>query len=98
MKKQIIINLSISIVIGIIFSIIAIKGSYAATTYAINSNNVEYTDNSSLGVTNVQAAIDGTCTKFNSQLTALKQEVITVIKEKFNGDYYYVKNVNGTKA
>ena len=72
MKKQIIINLSISIVIGTIFSIIAIKGSYAATTYAINSNAVEYTDNSSLGVTNVQAAIDGTCTKINTRLSDLE--------------------------
>ena len=57
-KKERIKQISIDLLIGIIF---ACGGAYAATTYVIDSNNVKYTDNSSLGVDNVQAAIDGTC-------------------------------------
>ena len=72
MKKIVITNLAISIVIGTVFSIIAIKGSYAATNYAISSSNVEYKDNSDLGVTTVQAAIDGTCTKMDERLSNLE--------------------------
>ena len=57
--------------------IISISGSYAATSYAISAKKISYSDNSSLGADNVQAAIDGTCTKFSSQLTNLKNEVKT---------------------
>ena len=63
--------------IAIITCIISISGSYAATNYAINASKIEYTDNSSLGATDVQAAIDGTCTKFSSQLTNLKNDVVS---------------------
>ena len=67
-------------ILGLIASAILFgSGVYAATTYAINSSNVEYKDNSSLGVTNVQAAIDGTCTKFNTQLTSLKADIVDTI-------------------
>ena len=52
-------------------------GTYAATTYAISATKIGYSDNSNLGADNVQAAIDGTCTKFSSQLTNLKNEVKT---------------------
>ena len=52
-------------------------GTYAATTYAINAAKIGYSDNSNLGVDNVQAAIDGTCTKFNNQLTNLTTNVIS---------------------
>lgn len=79
MKKQITVNVMLLIFIGIIFSTITIGGAYAVTNYAIDSKNVEYTDNSSLGVTNVQAAIDGTCTKFNNQLTTLESNIIDKI-------------------
>ena len=79
MKKQITVNVMLLIFIGIIFSTITIGGAYAVTNYAIESKNVEYTDNSSLGVTNVQAAIDGTCTKFNNQLTTLESTIINKI-------------------
>ena len=50
-------------------------GAYAATII-ISADKVGYTDNSSLGATNVQAAIDGTCTKFNTQLTNLKGNIV----------------------
>lgn len=73
MKKTIM----IIIVTAMITGIISIYGAYAATNYAINASKIGYSDNSNLGVDNVQAAIDGTCTKFSSQLTNLKNEVKT---------------------
>ena len=73
MKKTIM----IIIVTAMITGIISIYGAYAATTYAISATKIGYSDNSNLGVDNVQAAIDGTCTKFSSQLTNLKNEVKT---------------------
>lgn len=51
-------------------------GVFAATTYAISSNKVSYTDNSGLGASNVQAAIDGTCTSFNEKLTSSHTPVL----------------------
>ena len=51
-------------------------GTYAATTYAINAAKIGYSDNSDLGATNVQAAVDGTCVKFNNQLTRLKGDIV----------------------
>ena len=48
-------------------------GTYAATNYVISANNIGYSDNSNLGAGNVQAAIDGTCSKVNE-----------VLKSKFN--------------
>ena len=68
MKKTIM----IIIVTAMITGIISIYGAYAATNYAINASKIGYSDNSNLGVDNVQAAIDGTCTKFNEQLTELR--------------------------
>ena len=64
MKK----SLKIIIIIAVITCIISISGSYAATTYAISANKISYSDNSNLGVDNVQAALDGTCSKINSKL------------------------------
>lgn len=51
-------------------------GVFAATTYAISSNKVSYTDNSGLGASNVQAAIDGTCASFNEKLTSSHTPVL----------------------
>ena len=51
-------------------------GTYAATTYAINAAKIGYSDNSNLGATDVQAAVDGTCVKFNNQLTNLKGDIV----------------------
>ncbi len=65
------------VVILIVISLVSATSSYAVTNYAINASKVAYSDNSNLGVDNVQAAIDGTCTKFSSQLTNLKNEVKT---------------------
>ena len=73
MKKTIM----IIIVTAMITGTISIYGAYAATTYAVSATKISYSDNSNLGADNVQAAIDGTCTKFSSQLTNLKNEVKT---------------------
>ena len=75
MKKAIVI-ISVIVTIG---CIISIGGAYAATNYAISAINIGYSDNSNLKVDNVQAAIDGTCTKFNTQLTNLKTNIIDTI-------------------
>ena len=66
------------IVTATITGIISIYGAYAATTYALSVNKIEYTDNASLGVDNVQAAIDGTCTKFFDQLKDIKRSLYSV--------------------
>ena len=74
MKKAIVI-MSVIVIIG---CIISIGGAYAATSYAISASKIGYTDNSSIGADNVQAAIDGTCTKFSNQLTELKKSMYPV--------------------
>ena len=79
--KRIIITI---IFTAIITSVLSLSFSYAATNYAISASKIGYTDNSSLGATDVQAAIDGTCTKFSNQLTNLKAEVKS---EVINGMY-----------
>ena len=58
---------------GIMFG----TGTYAATV--ISGNNISYVDNANLGVNNVQAAIDETCTKFSNQLTTLESTIIDKI-------------------
>lgn len=75
MKK----SLKVSILVAVITCLISISGSYAATSYAINASKIGYSDNSSLGATDVQAAIDGTCTKFSNQLTNLKENIIDTV-------------------
>ena len=69
--------MKIPLLMAIVTCIISISGSYAVTNYAISASKIAYSDNSNLGVDNVQAAIDGTCTKFSNQLTNLKNEVKT---------------------
>ena len=70
-KKKTIIVLIIGIIFGLIISGI---GTYAATSYAISSNKVSYTDNFGLGVDNVQAAIDGTCSNIDTRLDSINSE------------------------
>lgn len=69
MDKKIIVTLIIGLIIGLSLSGL---GTYAATSYAISASKIGYTDNSSLGATDVQAAIDGTCTK----LANLKGDIV----------------------
>ena len=78
-----------------IIAIVSATSSYAATTYVINANKIGYSDNSNLGVDNVQAAIDGTCTKFSSQLTNLKNDVVSQMYPV--GSIYISTNITSAK-
>ena len=75
MKK----SFKIPLLMAIVTCVISISGSYAATNYAISATKIGYSDNSNLGVDNVQAAIDGTCTNFSNQLMKLESSIITKI-------------------
>lgn len=79
MSKEIKLNIKNIVMLVFIMCVFAAASSYAATTYAIKSEDIQYADNSKLGVANVQAAIDGTCTKFNNQLTTLESNIIDKI-------------------
>ena len=93
MKK----SLKVSILTAVITCIISISGSYAATNYAISATKIGYSDNSNLGADNVQAAIDGTCTKFSNQLTNLKNEVKTeTINEMYPIGSIYISTTLST--
>ena len=63
------IKLIVGLVLGIFISAVT---SYAVAATLIKSADVSYVDNAKLGATNVQAAIDGTCTKFSNDLSDLK--------------------------
>ena len=62
----------VGIIIGVIISI---ASSYAIAETLIKSVDVSYVDNSKLGATNVQTAIDGTCTKFSTELQSFLLKV-----------------------
>ena len=59
-------------------TVISIASSYALAETLIKSADVSYVDNSKLGATNVQAAIDGTCTKFSNDLQSFLLKVYPV--------------------
>ena len=78
--------------------LISATSSYATTNYVINASKVAYLDNSNLGVDNVQAAIDGTCSKIDYRLNSLEQ-----ISEQHELSYidnpnYKVNGVNGVHS
>ena len=57
------------IVVGVVIGAVASTiFSFCLAETLIESKNISYIDNSKLGATNVQAAIDGTCTKFSNEL------------------------------
>ena len=63
-------------IIGIIIAVlISVTSSYVLAETIVNSKDVYYEDNSGLGFNNVQDAIDGTCTKFNDQITDLREDI-----------------------
>ena len=89
--------MKIPLLMAIVTCIISISGSYAATNYAISATKIGYSDNSNLGADNVQAAIDGTCTKFSNQLTNLKNEVKTeTINEMYPIGSIYISTTLST--
>lgn len=89
MKKNNSISIKNVIILTLFILVVSISGSYAATNYVISAKKVEYSDNSNLGVNNVQAAIDGTCTKFSNGLSSLKTE----IKNEILFDMYPVGSI-----
>ena len=95
MKK----SLRITLIIATITCVISISGSYAATNYAINASNIGYTDNSSLGADNVQAAIDGTCSKVSNVLASkLNRNLIEITlptpTKNTSSDYSLTYNID----
>ena len=74
-NKKIYMTIMTSFIVGIIISI---ASSYALAETLINSKDVSYVDNAKLGATNVQAAIDGTCTKFSTELQSFLLKVYPV--------------------
>ena len=82
------------IILGMLISCVMFGlGTYAATNYVISANKISYSDNSNLGVDNVQAAVDGTCTKVDTRLSGLeknKQNNITTTSSTIT------KNISGT--
>lgn len=97
MKK--IINKNYKLIIAFILGMIVSGcGVLAATTYAIDSKMVSYTDNSSLGATNVQDAIDKTCSNLDNELTKLTPTVYSVPTlingvNAVQGGYFTIGNV-----
>ena len=67
------------LIVGLVFGIfISAVTSYAVAETLIKSADVSYVDNSKLGATNVQAAIDGTCTKFSNELSSFLNKIYPV--------------------
>ncbi|MBO5414885.1 MAG: hypothetical protein J6A17_04580 [Bacilli bacterium] len=88
---------SFKIIIGFILGMIVSGISvFAATSYAINSNKVGYTDNSGLGVDNVQAAIDGTCANIDTRLGDLENISAKHELTYSSNSYYSMNGINGT--
>ena len=75
LDKKVYIIMLIGIMIGIIISTTL---SYTLAATLVNSKDVYYEDNSGLAVNNVQAAIDGTCTKFSNELTNFLNKIYPV--------------------
>ena len=80
------IKLIVGLVLGIFISAVT---SYAVAATLIKSADVSYVDNSKLGATNVQAAIDETCTKFSNDLSDLK----TNLKKEILNEAYPINSV-----
>ena len=62
----------------ILGAVISITSSYAIAETLIKSADVSYVDNAKLGATNVQAAIDGTCTKFSNDLATILDKMYPI--------------------
>lgn len=66
------------IIIGIVIGIILLGVSTALAEGLINSKDVIYQDNMSIGATDVQNAIDGTCSKIDKRLSAIEDKLYTI--------------------
>ena len=66
----------ITVVIAVIISVfISVTSCYVLAETLMDSKDVYYKDNSSLGFNNVQDAIDGTCTKFSDEVASLREDI-----------------------
>ena len=95
-KRKTIIILIIGIIMGLSLSGL---GTYAATNYVISANNIGYSDNSNLGAGNVQAAIDGTCSKVSTVLASkLNRNLIEITlptpTKNTSSDYSLTYNID----
>ena len=95
MKKEIRFTVGRLLLIVLIMLGFNILSSSAATSYAISASKIGYTDNSSIGADNVQAAIDGTCTKFSNQLTNLSTNIVS--KMYPIGSIYITTSISSAK-
>ena len=72
MNKKIELSISKIIILIVVIGIFSGAISYVTAGTVIDSEKVSYKDNSGLGVTNVQAAIDGTCSNIDNRLTTIE--------------------------
>ena len=77
-------NLKI-IIASVVTILISVSSCYALAKTLINSKDVVYEDNSSLAADNVQEAIDGTCSKIDTRLSDIEDNL------------YTIKNISGQK-
>lgn len=90
-------NKKIELSIGKLFFLIVVIGifsgtiSYVTAGTIVDSEKVSYKDNSGLGVNNVQAAIDGTCTNIDNRLT-------TIENKKLNSEWELLNLTTPTKT
>ena len=74
------------IIVLILAVLISVTSSYVLAETLINSKDVVYEDNSNLMADNVQDAIDGTCTKIDTRLSGIEDNL------------YIVKQISGYKG
>ena len=78
---------NIKIIIGVAIGIlISVASCYVLAETLINSKDVVYEDNSNLAAENVQDAIDGTCSKIDTRLSGIEDNL------------YTIKNITGHKS
>ena len=87
-NKRMIIGITIAVVIAVLLSTIS---CYVLAESLINSKDVGYEDNSNLAADNVQDAIDGTCTKIDTRLSGIEDNLYTI-----KNMYKYTRVVTST--
>ena len=79
------VKLVIFFLMGILFSGVT---AFVVAESLINSKDVVYEDNSNLAADNVQDAIDGTCSKIDTRLSDIEDNLYTVKSIYTRGDFY----------
>ena len=74
---------NIKIIIGVVVAIlVSVSSCYVLAESLLNSKDVVYEDNSNLMADNVQDAIDGTCSKIDTRLAGIEDNLYTVKQMK----------------